>query len=163
MTNLFAAAGVDLPSAGGKRTGSGISRSLRQPLFAYKVLEEAINLDLALFSPTAEQRAIANAYARKARSAAFLKQNEVAVRPIFIKDILEGLLGYTSLDPGQPHTLAFEHPVRKGAVDIALGNFGADGGGIVAPLEIKGPGTADLDAIMPGRGRSPPRLSKSGC
>jgi hypothetical protein len=40
---------------------------------------------------------------------------------------------------------------------VALGKFGqADARDeIIAPFEFKGPGTTDLDAIMPGRGRSP--------
>lgn len=157
MTNLFAASGVELPIVGAGRAVRGPQRSLRQPLFNYKVLTEAIDLDRVLFAPGPEQLAVAKAYAKKARSASFRKQNEVAVRPIFINHILEKLLGYSTLDPNRPHNLAFEHPIRSGAVDVALGNFTWDGGkgGIVAPFEIKGPGTLDLDAVMPGRGRSP--------
>jgi hypothetical protein len=54
-------------------------------------------------------------------------------------------------------TLAFERPIRRGAVDVALGLFpGPEGKDeIVAPFELKGPGTIDLDLIPPGRRRSP--------
>jgi len=53
--------------------------------------------------------------------------------------------------------LAYERPIRRGAVDVALGRFhDADGlEEIIAPFELKGPTTLDLDAPMPGRGRSP--------
>jgi hypothetical protein len=157
MTNLFAVAGMDLPASGGGKTVRAISRSLRQPLFNLKTLDEAINRDRALFSPTGEQTATAKAYAKRAKSARFQKQSEVAVRPIFISEVLVKLLGYAPLDPESAYTLAYEHPIRSGAVDVALGDFGrADGkGGIIAPFELKGPGTIDLDAVMPGRGRSP--------
>ena len=71
--------------------------------------------------------------------------------------MLHEILGYTTFDPENPYTLAFERPIRRGAVDVALGRFGASGGAeeIVAPFELKGPATEDLDAIPAGRGRSP--------
>jgi len=123
------------------------------PLFAYKVVEEArakVN-----FAPTVEQRAAACDYARKAKKA-FSKLNEEAVRPIFFAAILEKLLGYKTADPDSIYTLAFERPIRRGQVDVALGRFSESDGlnEIVAPFEFKGP-RADLDAPTPGRGRSP--------
>src|SRR5271155_2202856 len=154
--DLFASAGVELPRSGG---GSGARRpsaprSLRVPLFAYKVVEEA-RLKAA-FTPTATQRAAAIDYARRAKRA-FGKLKEVAVRPIFISSILETVLGYKSADPDSVYSLAYERPIRRGAVDVALGRFhDADGlDDITAPCERKGPTTLDLDAPMPGRGRSP--------
>jgi len=69
---------------------------------------------------------------------------------------------YKTADPDSVYTLAFERPIRRGAVDVALGRF-EDGSGmneIVAPFELKGPTTRDLDAPMPGRGRS--RCSRPG-
>jgi len=154
--DLFASAGVELPRSGG---GSGARRpsaprSLRVPLFAYKVVEEA-RLKAA-FTPTAAQRAAAVDYARRAKRA-FGKLKEVAVRPIFISSILETVLGYKSADPDSVYSLAYERPIRRGAVDVALGRFhDADGlDEIIAPFELKGPTTLDLDAPMPGRGRSP--------
>src|SRR5665213_610041 len=53
-------------------------------------------------------------------------------------------------------TLGFERAIRGGSVDAALGRFSdVAGDEFIAPLEMKGPGTFDLDAIMPGRGKSP--------
>jgi hypothetical protein len=63
---LFAAAGIELPPAGGRgrRTPGALARTLRVPLFNYKVVEEARGL--AAFAPTPEQAAAAADYARKA-------------------------------------------------------------------------------------------------
>ncbi len=153
---LFSAAGIDLPPTTGKSRGSikTFVRSLRLPLFNYKVVEEAQG---GLVSASPEQTAAAKDYARKVKSAKFLKQKETAVRPVFIEQVLGRLLGYSTLDPEQPYTLAFEHPIRRGAVDVALGLFNEPGrlDRLVAPFELKGPEAEDLDRIVPGRGRSP--------
>ena len=150
--NLFAASGIELPRgvAGPRRPPS--LRSLRLPLFAYKVVEAA-RARLA-FAPSAEETRIARDYARKAR-AGFARAKETAVRSSFVHDVLIGLLGYKGLDPERPYSLAEEEPVARGAVDVALGRFDADAREIAAPFELKGPTTHDLDAPMPGRGRSP--------
>lgn len=154
--NLFAAANVDLPSArkGGPPAKHSM-RTLRVPLLNHRVVEEAARL--AAFSPTPSQLKIASDYAKAAGSAKFAKQQETAVRNRFYADVLGALLGYRQYDPDQPYSLAFERPIRRGKVDAALGRFpginGADE--LIAPCEMKGPDTADLDAVMPGRGRSP--------
>lgn len=124
------------------------------PLFSYRVVEEA--RQRVPFAPSEHQVATAHDYARKVRSANFARQNETAVRNLFFEEVLGTLLGYRTYDPDGPYTLAFEHPIRRGAVDVALGLFGGPNGDrIVAPFELKGPGSRDLDAIAPGRGRSP--------
>lgn len=152
--NLFAAAGVDLPPLAPGQAVRKAQRSLRVPLFAYKVVEEA--RARAAFAPTPEQIAAAADYARKAKRA-FAKDKEEAVRPIFISAILEKLLGYTTLDPERPYTLAFEEFVGFGKVDMALGRFDKTSGRnqIAAPFEFKGPRTLDLDAPVSGRRFSP--------
>lgn len=154
--DLFISAGMDLPTAGGKsaRTRHSGARSLRTPLFAYKVLEEARGR--IAFTPTKEQIEAASEYARKAKKN-FGKLTEEAVRPIFFSTILEKLLGYRTADPDAVYSLAFERPIRHGKVDVALGRFQEEQrvNEIMAPFEFKGPKTIDLDAPMPGRGRSP--------
>ena len=149
--DLFASAGVDLPpSAGRGRTGA--PRSLRTPLFAYKVVEEAIGRAPALSDALL---AAGREYARKVRGLKAAK--ETTFRPVFIDDVLIKILGYSRIDPDRPYTLADEQTLGAGAVDIALGRFEAGGAAakIVAPFELKGPGAADLDRIMPGRGKTP--------
>jgi hypothetical protein len=152
--DLFASAGLDLPEAGGTKPRKSAIRSLRTPLFAYKVLEEARGK--AAFTPSPEQLAAVADYARKARKG-FGKQKEEAIRPIFFTEILQNVLGYKTADPEAVYSLAFERPIRNGRVDVALGRFfDAEGvNEIAAPFEFKGPKTLDLDAPMPGRGRSP--------
>ncbi|MBI1867561.1 MAG: N-6 DNA methylase [Methylocystis sp.] len=156
VMDLFASAGLDLPRAGkdGARARKSAARSLRTQLFAYKVVEEARGK--VAFSPTPEQLEAAADYARKAKKR-FGKLREEAIRPIFFSAILEKILGYRTADPDAVYTLAFERPIRHGKVDVALGRFrDAEGvNDIAAPFEFKGPTTHDLDAPMPGRGRSP--------
>lgn len=147
--NLFSSAGIDLPKRG------RVLRALRVPLLNHKVIKDA--LVKVHFSSTEEQRNVAAAYAEIARSEKLAQRNEVQVRGRFYDDILCKILGYTKIDPNNPYTLDIEHHIRGGSVDVALGRFpGPDGKNeIIAPFEMKGPKTADLDAIMPGRGRSP--------
>ncbi len=160
---LFAAAGIELPPSGGRarRAPSALVRSLRVPLFNYKVVEEA--LGLAAFAPTPDEVAAAADYARKVNSPRFLKQKETAVRPVFIEQILGKLLGYTTLDPERPFSLAFEHPIRRGAVDVGLGSFNeADGSDrLVAPFELKGPEIEDSRSDHP-RSRAKPGPTSMG-
>lgn len=51
--------------------------------------------------------------------------------------------------------MAEEEPIGGGSVDRALGRFSPGRREVVAPFELKGPKTRDLDAIMPGRAKSP--------
>ena len=152
--NLFTAAGVDLPAAAARRRG--FVRALHTPLFNHGVLEDAARSGRNNFLPDEAQLAAAADYARKARSAAFAKQKETAVREVMVQDVLQALLGYTSYDP-HGHTLARELAIRSGQVDVALGRFARSGEAdeLAAPFELKGPGSEDLDRVSPGRGRSP--------
>jgi hypothetical protein len=151
--DLFGSAGIDLVDGGPGR--SGLPRTRRIPLFNYKVINRA--RERVVFSPTERQLEAARDYAKKARSPKFRRQKETAIRNVFFESVLREILGYTTFDPDRPYTLAFERPIRRGAVDVALGRFGVAEGQeeIIAPFELKGPGTGDLDAIPAGRGRSP--------
>lgn len=154
---LFASAGVDLPATGGGgRRSRAFSRTLHVPLFNHGVVEDASRRGATAFVPTAEQVAAAADYARKIRDPKFLAQKETAVRPLFITDVLQTVLGYRPFDTG-PYTLKHEATIRTGSADVALGRFGEDerDDEIVAPFELKGPSSVDLDRIDPGRKRSP--------
>jgi len=152
--DLFAAAGVDLHGGSGSSGRGSAPRVQRVPLFNHRVVSDARKL--IAFSPSDRQKAVALEYAKKVRSPRFKQQKETAVRNLFCDSVLRELLGYTAFDPDRPYTLAFEWPIRRGAVDVALGRFGVAGGQeeIVAPFELKGPVTQDIDAIPAGRGRS---------
>jgi Eco57I restriction-modification methylase len=154
--DLFSAAGIDVGDGGrGGRSGrAAVSRTLRIPLLNPKVVADALKRFTFDFTP--EQLAAGANYAKTVKSSHFRTQKETAVRPVFIQKVLREILGYRTLEPDVPYDLAFEHPIRHGAVDVALGKFGAgDDDRIVAPFELKGPTTTDLDTIMSGRGRSP--------
>lgn len=73
----------------------------------------------------------------------------------FIQRILIDVLGYVGSSDGAQWTVAKNQPVGKGNVDVALGTFTADSTTILAPLELKGAKTRDLDAIMAGRNKTP--------
>ena len=138
--DLFAASGVDLGDGGkGGRNGrSALGRTLRVPLISYKVVRD--ELTRVHFAGTAEQIETAARYAKRARNPKFRKERETAIRNLFFDEILGTVLGYKKYDPEQPYTLAFERPIRRGAVDVALGRFpnrdGVDE--IIAPFEMKG-------------------------
>ena len=155
--DLFQAAGIETEAGGrGKRARVvAAPRSLRVPLINYKVIKEA--LTKVHLDASKEQLEAAARYAKRARNPKFAKEKETAVRNIFFDEVLGTILGYRKFDPDQSYTLAFERPIRRGAVDVALGRFPNPEGveEILAPFEMKGPDTNDLDAIMPGRGISP--------
>ena len=73
----------------------------------------------------------------------------------FIQRILIDVLGYRGSSAGDTWTVAKNQPVGSGNVDVALGAFSVDSTNIIAPFELKGAKTRDLDAPMPGRNKSP--------
>lgn len=81
-------------------------------------------------------------------------QKETALHSRFIRQILVGVLGYQGFS-GACWTLSQEQKIGRGSVDIALGRFTADEVQVIAPFELKGAKTKDLDAIMAGRHKSP--------
>jgi hypothetical protein len=151
--DLFAASGIDLPRSGGAARRSAVPRSVRTPLLAHKVVEEAIGR--SGFAPDDALLKAASDYARKVRG--LRAARETTFRPVFIDDVLIKILGYSRIDPDKPYTLADEHTLGMGSVDTALGHFEVRGGvrTVVAPFELKGPDTKDLDRMMPGRGKTP--------
>ena len=80
---------------------------------------------------------------------------EVALHGQFTSKIVEGVLGYHGPAGGAEYTVATEQTILRGSVDLALGRFGGKKPEILAPFELKGADTRDLDAIMPGRNKSP--------
>jgi hypothetical protein len=149
--DLFASAGMDLPRSGGPGRRPSAPRSLHAPLFAHKVVEEAIGrcppFDEAIVSAASE-------YSRKVRGLKAAKEKTFS--PVFIDDVLIRILGYSRIDPDKPYTLADQQTLGAGAVDTALGHFRVgEETKVVAPFELKGPDTKDLDRIMPGRGKTP--------
>jgi hypothetical protein len=73
----------------------------------------------------------------------------------FIQRILIDVLGYVGSSEGQSWTVAKNQPVGKGNVDVALGDFSTEKAKIIAPFELKGAKTKDLDAIIPSSKKTP--------
>jgi hypothetical protein len=73
----------------------------------------------------------------------------------FIQQILINVLGYVGSSEGKSWSVAKNQPINQLNVDVALGEFSADSVKIIAPFELKGAKTKDLDAIMAGRGKTP--------
>ncbi len=105
--------------------------------------------------PSEEQLKAARHWAEQVRHANFKKAKEEEIRGEFIRNVLVTVLGYTPYRADGPFTLAEEQTLGKGSVDTALGEFSAKGRTVLAPFELKGPKTQDLDAIMSGRNKSP--------
>jgi type I restriction-modification system DNA methylase subunit len=81
--------------------------------------------------------------------------NETALHGEFASKIVQGVLGYTGPSGNETYTVSAEEAILKGSVDLALGHFTASTSEILAPFELKGANTKDLDAIMPGRNKTP--------
>jgi len=73
---------------------------------------------------------------------------------VFIQRILVDVLGYVQSGDSSNWTVAKNQPVGRGNVDVALGAFSANEIQILAPFELKGAKTRDLDAVMAGRNKT---------
>lgn len=89
------------------------------------------------------------------RSGVIRKQKETELRGPFIQRFFVDMLGYRTFGNGHDWTINDEKRTGSGSADTALGIFSGDGKTVVAPVELKGADTANLDAIMPGRHKSP--------
>lgn len=133
-------------------THPSVSR-LYQPLFNTRVLNRALRVNAT--PPSSAQRNAAADWAGRARGFVTTKVKEEALRSLFSQKILVEVLGYLPVHPFDQFTMAEEEPLGSGSVDRALGRFSPAAREVIAPLELKGPKTRDLDAIMPGRAKSP--------
>ena len=92
------------------------------PLFNYKVVQSA--RERAAFAPSEAQTKAAQDYARKIKNPKFLKQKETSVRPLFIQEILQTVLGYRPYrSGGSPIRSPMRNRSGTGAVDVAIGQF----------------------------------------
>lgn len=65
------------------------------------------------------------------------------------------MLGYQDFNDSGQWTVDVEAQIGAGSVDLALGQFSKGERRIIAPFELKGAKTKNLDAIMPGRAKTP--------
>jgi hypothetical protein len=123
------------------------------PLFNPKTLEAALRaFD---FTPSGVQQGAASHWAKLMRDEFLLSQKETALEADFNRYIVQDVLGYRSFDTSGTATVSIKQVVGPGEVDLALGYFSAGRTDILAPFELKGPSLKNLDAIMPGRAKTP--------
>ncbi|WP_332715757.1 Eco57I restriction-modification methylase domain-containing protein [Pelagibacterium sp. WS-203] len=103
----------------------------------------------------ASHEALLKEWSELIRSGRITGLKETALHGDFKAKIVEGVLGYVSAVVSPDHTVTSEQSILSGSVDLALGHFGPQRSQILAPFELKGARTKDLDAIMPGRAKSP--------
>jgi fido (protein-threonine AMPylation protein) len=122
-----------------------------QPLFNSKWLTQR-----AGSQPTPPgHKKLLHDWAATIRNGSIRKQKETELRGPFIQRLFVDLLGYRPFGHGADWTINDEKRTGAGSADTALGFFSSAAKKVVAPVELKGADTADLDAIMPGRHKSP--------
>lgn len=82
-------------------------------------------------------------------------QKETALHGNFKQRIICDVLGYQDFNDRGQWTVDVEAQIGAGSVDLALGQFTKNERRIIAPFELKGAKTKNLDAIMPGRAKTP--------
>lgn len=82
-------------------------------------------------------------------------QKETALHGNFKQRIICEVLGYQDFNDSGQWTVDVEAQIGAGSVDLALGQFSKGERRIIAPFELKGAKTRNLDAIMPGRAKTP--------
>lgn len=117
------------------------------PLFHSRILQQY--MERAPRPITLEpQKAVMAKWIATLESGALHKATELSLHADFLKDIFEGLLGYSGMIAGlgQRWTLSHEQltTARGGTADGAVGFFTPDKARIVAPIELKSAST-DLD------------------
>lgn len=105
--------------------------------------------------PTVERQKILSDWSDLISSNKINQIKETSLSADFKSKIVEAVLGYTSPVGNDEYTVESEQKILKGSVDLALGHFSNEKIEIVAPFELKGAKTKDLDAIMSGRNKTP--------
>ncbi|MDP1766901.1 MAG: Eco57I restriction-modification methylase domain-containing protein [Methylotenera sp.] len=100
-------------------------------------------------------KALLHGWAGTISNQSITKQKEQAIRSSFIQTFFIQILGYSPFGAGNAQTIQEEQNAGAGSADAALGFFSHDAKKIISVVELKGADTRDLDAIMPGRHKSP--------
>ena len=82
-------------------------------------------------------------------------QKETALHGNFKQRIVCEVLGYQDFNDSGHWTVDVEAQIGTGSVDLAFGHFSKSERRIIAPFELKGAKTKNLDAIMSGRAKTP--------
>ena len=122
-------------------------------LFNPKTIDAAMRA--FAFEPTQQQLAGAAHWSNLLRSGLFMGVKETALEADFNRYVVQDVLGYRSFDPAGTTTVSVKQQIGAGEVDLALGHFAPGRANVLAPFELKGPSLKNLDAIMPGRAKTP--------
>jgi len=125
--------------------------SFHQPLFNPRFVAQRIANQTTPF----DHKKLLHDWAETIRSGILRKQKETELRGPFIQRFFVEILGYRPFGNGSDWTINDEKRTGSGSADTALGRFSAESKTVIAPVELKGADTPDLDAIMPGRYKSP--------
>jgi len=123
------------------------------PLFNKKYIKKQIGDHPAPISEGHFQ--ILNDWSQSIKDGSIFTQKETAYEDTFKFKIVCEILGYKSTDLHGTWSVDSKTKIGVGEVDLALGIFTKETSQIIAPFELKGAKTKDLDAIMPGRNKSP--------
>ncbi len=123
------------------------------PLFNKKYIKKQIGVHPQ--SIPEEQAKILGEWAQTIADKSILKQKETALHGHFKSQITEQVLGYIPFSADGEWSVDAETKIGRGEVDLSFGHFTKDKTHIIAPFELKGAKTKDLDAIMSGRNKSP--------
>jgi type I restriction-modification system DNA methylase subunit len=99
------------------------------------------------------QQALA-AWAQSIDSGRIASLKETALHGEFLALMVKAF-GYAGAIGNETYSITQEQAIIQGAVDLALGTFSDHERKILAPFELKGADTKNLDAIMPGRAKTP--------
>ncbi|MDR5757916.1 Eco57I restriction-modification methylase domain-containing protein [Caballeronia sp. LZ035] len=126
--------------------------SSHEPLFNQRFLANRVSSQ-----PTPpEHKKILHDWASAIKAGTLRKQKETEVRGPFIQRFFVDILGYRPFGSGGHNwTINDEKRTGNGSADTALGHYDATDKRVFAPVELKGADTPNLDAIMPGRHKSP--------
>ena len=121
-------------------------------LFNKKTITRATALPDA---PDAAKLELLRQWAATIKSGEIQTQKETALHGNFKSKIIVDVLGYRDFNDSGEWTVDVETQIGAGSVDLAFGKFTADKKEVIAPFELKGAKTKNLDAIMPGRAKTP--------
>lgn len=109
------------------------------------------------FPPAADPARLAALvdWAKSIKSGRIQSLGETELHGSFMQKVVIEGLGYKGPVTEGSYSVTQEKAIISGSVDLALGHFSDDGRRIVAPFELKGANTKNLDAIMPGRAKTP--------